>query len=190
MHRTHLLTLLAEHVPTDDKEAADVAFIQRFVQTHSDCFGKANPLGHITGSAYIIDPAGRFLLTHHAKLKRWLQVGGHSDPHEHDPLQTALREAQEESGLSDLRLLRATPIDIDVHRIPERRKGERVEPAHDHLDIRYALLTQAPEQITLTAESLDLGWFALDELPGLGLDSAALRAAHKTHACWRASTCQ
>ena len=180
MHRTHLLALLDAHPAADAAEATDVAHIKRFVTDHADCFGKANPLGHITGSAYIVDPAGRFLMTHHAKLGRWLQVGGHSDLHEHDPLQTALREAREESGLTDLRPLQTAPIDIDVHRIPERRKSSGVvEPAHDHLDLRYALITQAPTEICITAESSDLQWFAFEALPELALDSAAMRAANK-----------
>ena len=33
---------------------------------------------------------------------RWLQVGGHGDPGETDPLAIALREAREETGLTDL----------------------------------------------------------------------------------------
>ena len=32
----------------------------------------------------------------------WLQVGGHADPGESDPLRIALREAREETGLTDL----------------------------------------------------------------------------------------
>lgn len=180
MHRAHLLHLLADHAPTDAKERADRDHIHRFVATHADCFGKANAVGHITGSAFIVDPAGRFLLTHHAKLHRWLQVGGHSDPDEFDPLQTALREAREESGLTDLVPLRPTPIDVDVHRIPRRvKRSGAIEAAHDHLDIRYAFRTRSPASIRLTDESNDLRWFAFEALATLGLDAAAMRAAHK-----------
>lgn len=186
MHRTHLIALLDAHRATDDAEAADVAHIKHFVADHPDCFGKTNPRGHITGSAYIVDSTGRFLMTHHAKLGRWLQVGGHSDAHEHDPLQTALREAVEESGLTDLRPLSAAPIDIDVHRIPERRRrrvGQQasgvVEPAHDHLDLRYALITATPEAICITPESTDLQWFAFEALAALDLDAASMRAVRK-----------
>lgn len=180
MHRAPLLEILQAHPPADAAEGADRDHIIAFVRRHPDCFGKANPLGHITGSAFVLDPAGRFLLTHHAKLDRWLQVGGHSDPDEHDPLQTALREAREESGLVDLIPARATPLDVDVHRIPARTKASGVtEAAHDHLDIRYLLFTRSPEAIRCTAESTDLRWFAFEELAGLGLDAATLRAAQK-----------
>ena len=89
-------------------------------------------MGHITGSAWVVDIAGnRVLLADHAKLGRWLQPGGHSDG-DPDTLAVALREAREESGL-DVRALDDAIFDIDVHRIPAR--GD--EPAHLHFDVRF-----------------------------------------------------
>lgn len=179
--RRLILSLLAEHAPADAAEAADVAFVARFVAAHPDCFGKANPAGHITASAFVLDPRGRLLLTRHRKLRRWLQVGGHSDPHEFDPARTALREATEESGLPDLRFhpaLGRRPLDVDVHRIPARG----AEPAHDHLDLRYALITARPEALAITDESDDLRWFDLDAVADLGVDAAVRRVLDKLRA--------
>lgn len=176
--RQLLLGILAEHAPADDAEADDVAFIDAFVRAHAQCFGKADPEGHITASAFVLDPSGRLLMTLHRKLNRWLQVGGHSDPDEVDPARTALREATEESGLTDLRFhpgIGRRPLDIDVHRIPARRH----EPAHDHLDIRYALYTAQPEAIAITDESEALRWFDLDAVEALGVDAAVVRVLDK-----------
>lgn len=182
--RRTLLDLLDAHPAADDAEAADVAFVRDFVRTHPRCFGKADPEGHITASAFVLDPAGRLLMTLHGKLGRWLQVGGHSDPDEFDPAETALREAQEESGLPDLVFHPATgrrPLDVDVHRIPARRS----EPAHDHLDIRYALLTGRPDALSITDESDDLRWFDLETVATLGVDDAVLRVLGKLRALGR-----
>lgn len=182
--RRPLLELLAAHPCADEAEAADVHRIAAFVAAHPDCFGKANPVAHITASAFVLDPAGRVLLTHHKKLARWLQLGGHSDPHEHDPAATALREATEESGLADLRFHPATgrrPIDVDAHRIPARK----AEAAHDHLDLRYALCTDDPAAITLTDESHALRWFTPAEMAELDVDPAFRRALAKVVALGR-----
>lgn len=176
--RRLLLELLAAHVSTDAAEAADVARIARFVAANADCFGRSNPVAHITASAFVLDPEGRVLLTHHKKLDRWLQLGGHGDPDEHDPAATALREAGEESGLVDLRFHPAIgrrPIDVDAHGIPARK----AEAAHDHLDIRYVLVTERPEAIGLTDESHDLRWFAPAEVCALDVDAGFRRALAK-----------
>ncbi len=175
MHRTVILERLAAHVAADAEEAADIEWITAFVRANANCFGRTNPQAHITGSAFVIDPAGRALLTHHAKLDRWLQVGGHSEPHEHDPWQTALREATEESGLDDLRLLSQAPIDIDAHRIPARK----AEAAHQHLDFRYLLRTQKPESTIVSEESHDLRWFTMAELVDMPFDDALHRAVRR-----------
>lgn len=176
--RRLILGLLAEHVPADAGEAADVRFVSDFVATHPRCFGKADPVGHITASAFVLDPDHRLLMTLHRKLGRWLQVGGHSDPDEFDPAETALREAREESGLPDLRFHPAIgrrPLDVDVHRIPARKR----DAAHDHLDIRFALLTERPDALAITDESDDLRWFTLDEVRFLGIDPAVHRVLDK-----------
>ena len=68
-----IIELLKAHRAMDDKEHADVEFIQTFAKEHAVVFGKSNPLGHITGSALVLDPSNRILLTFHGKLERWLQ---------------------------------------------------------------------------------------------------------------------
>ena len=108
-----------------------------FIGSTPDCFERTHAEGHMTGSAWLINPAGdKALLTLHHKLQRWMQTGGHADG-DPDTLRVALREAEEESGISGI-LPESTEIfDIDIHLIPARpAKGE---PAHYHYDVRYLL---------------------------------------------------
>ena len=105
---------------------------------------RSTPL-HVTGSALVVHPAsGRVLLRWHARQHAWLQVGGHGDPGEDDPFAVALREAGEETGLSDLVAWpdeRRAPVHLVIVPVPEG-KGE---PAHEHADIRYVLSTADPD---------------------------------------------
>ena len=89
------LAFLNAHRPLDEEERLDVERMKNFITRHPDCYGKQNSLGHVTGSAFVLDPEHRILLTFHGKLERWLQLGGHSDNEESSPAETALREARE-----------------------------------------------------------------------------------------------
>lgn len=124
-----------------------------FTDRHPDCLLRSCGPGHLTGSAMVLDPAtDRVLLIHHAKLGRWLQPGGHADGEGNLGL-VALTEATEETGLEGLRLV--TPaIDIDVHAIGARPG----EPAHDHLDLRFLVLSGPETRAVPNAETLGARW--------------------------------
>jgi 8-oxo-dGTP pyrophosphatase MutT (NUDIX family) len=177
--RVPLIEDLRRHAPADAREAFDLGRILDFISRHADPFDRKIAEGHLTGSAFVVSPAGdRVLLLRHRKLGRWLQPGGHADPGEAKGEAVALREATEETGIERLALHGSAPrpLDVDVHEIPAR--GE--DPAHLHLDLRYLVVT--PEGATLRRapeESDDLRWFTWDELPGLDLDAGVVRALGK-----------
>lgn len=131
--------------------------------------------GHITASCYILDDGGRLLLHHHRRLDRWLQMGGHLEAGEM-PVDAALREAAEESGLRDLRLAFDGIADLDVHVIP----AGRGEPEHRHFDVRYIARTGSPESIAMDAqESKALQWVDLDRAAVLMQGEESLRVLRK-----------
>jgi 8-oxo-dGTP pyrophosphatase MutT (NUDIX family) len=145
----------AERHPGDTHVAACLSFLGEASQP----FHREQADGHFTGSAWLVDASGkRVLLTHHRKLNRWLQLGGHADG-DSDLASVALREAIEESGLTGL-TVEGDIFDVDRHWIPERAH----EPGHWHYDVRYVVRTGANEQFAVSDESLDLAWVSIDEL--------------------------
>src|SRR5829696_373483 len=135
MHRRLVLTLLHAHAgrAVDPHEAAMTRDTIAFVEAHEDCLLRSCVPGHLTGSAWIVSPErARTLLTHHHKLDKWLQLGGHADG-ERDLLAAALREAREESGLIHIRAVAPEIFDVDRHWIPPRK----TEPGHYHYDLRF-----------------------------------------------------
>jgi 8-oxo-dGTP pyrophosphatase MutT (NUDIX family) len=167
----HTLTHYTKLYPA---EATVVARVRALVQRHADAFYRTCRPGHITGSAWIVSAdKQRCLLTHHAKLGRWLQLGGHADG-ERAVHRVALREAQEESGLVDFSFVQIEgqllPFDIDIHPIP----ASRVEAAHDHYDLRYLLIAGPDQPLRISPESKDLAWFSWAEVEQLS-DEAGLR---------------
>ncbi|MFE1688203.1 NUDIX hydrolase [Streptomyces albidoflavus] len=134
---------------------------------HPDGMYKPCEAGHLTASALVLDPShGQALLTLHRKLNMWLQMGGHCEPEDTSVARAALREATEESGIPGLELLPGGPVRLDRHAIPA--------PCNWHLDIQYAALAPAGAAAAISDESLDLRWFAYDEVAGVA-DASVVR---------------
>lgn len=145
----------AAHYPNDSHVVACMTFLEEAERP----FDRDHETGHFTGSAWLVDADGQHvLLTHHRKLKRWLQLGGHADG-DSDLAAVALREACEESGLTELSV---DPLifDVDRHWIPARND----EPGHWHYDVRYVVHARAREAFVVSDESLDLAWISIRAL--------------------------
>lgn len=176
MHRAPLLRLLAEYAARHPDEGEMTARYRDFVSAHPDCFERSLAVGHVTGAAWILDRSGtRVLLTHHRKLERWLQPGGHADG-DPDVLATAAREAWEETGLEGLVPAGETLFDLDIHPIPAR--GE--VPEHFHYDARFLFRATGNEDFIVSEESHDLAWVPLERLTDFTTEESLLRMARKT----------
>lgn len=164
------LALLDHYAQRHPEEAAAVAAFASFARSGQDVFARSRSDGHFTASCWLVSADGeRVLLTHHRKLDRWLQLGGHADG-EPDLVQVALREAEEESGLTGL-LIDAEIFDIDAHLIPARPN----EPAHVHWDVRFVVRCTGDERFAVSAESLALAWVTIAEVHGDAAADASLR---------------
>jgi len=153
---------------------------REFVASGEVLQGKANPRRHITASAWIVNPARtKALLTHHAKLGIWVQLGGHTDEGE-DWTEAALREAREESGLANLRLVQTGLFDLDIHPIPARNSGGQTTPAHDHYDLRFLVEADDALPLVVSDESHALAWVPLDRLEDYTTEESQLRMRFKT----------
>lgn len=154
-----LLDLLANYEITDPTQSILAAKFRELYLSEPNAFEHYFNQGHFTGSAWVVSQdAKRVLLTHHRKLNRWLQLGGHADGNL-DLRQVALREAEEESGLSGLNIESAI-FDLDLHAIP----AYGVEPAHWHYDVRFVVWAGVDEKFKVSSESHDLAWWPIDEV--------------------------
>lgn len=167
--RESLPSVFGSYSPASAKEHSDYELLKRLLWESPAPFDRHRyDPGHVTGSAFVLSADGAgLLLVHHAKLDRWLQPGGHAGWGEREPLEVALREAQEETGIRELSPVSLVPFDVDVHAIP----AHGAEPAHRHFDVRY--LFTAPDGVApkASSESREVRWFPLDEAAEAGDDS-------------------
>ena len=145
----------------DAADAQTRALFMEFARNHADCCERTCAPGHFTGSAWVVSADGeRALLLHHRKLDIWVQPGGHADG-EGDLASVALREAEEETGLSGLRV-EGGVFDLDRHEIPARG----AEPAHYHYDVRFVVRAGADEAFVVNEESHALAWLPVRDIAG------------------------
>ena len=178
MHRSGVLKLLRAHAARvlDPHEAAMTAETIRFVEEHVDCLLRSCVHGHLTGSAWIVSPdRTRTLLTHHLKLDKWLQLGGHADG-DADLRAVALREAREESGLADVRAVAPEIFDVDRHWIPPRKS----DPGHFHYDLRFLIEADPAAPLAISHESKDLAWVGITGVTALNPEESMARMVRKT----------
>ena len=174
MSHSDVIRQLTDYRQRFPLESGTIDRFEAFVRGEPRCFQRNCWAGHVTGSAWIVNaPQTHVLLTHHRKLNRWLQLGGHSDGDD-DPLRVACREAVEESGLvvapvSDLL------FDIDIHLIPARMD----DPAHHHFDARFALRAIGDDAFLVSDESHALRWVRIDEIDAFTTEPSMLRMARK-----------
>ena len=153
-----LAGLLERYQPEGDTETADIQRVRALARTVADPYRRDLPL-HVTASALIVHPpTGRVLLRWHQRQQAWLQVGGHGDPGETDLLAIVAREAEEETGLTDLVPWPDGSIrHVAIVEVPPG-KGE---PAHEHADIRFFMATQTPGAIRPENANAQLKWLTL-----------------------------
>ena len=169
---------LARYAGRWPDESATVALFAELLGDAHDPFLRERQAGHFTASCWLVDRRGeRVLLTHHRKLGLWLQLGGHADG-ERDLRIAALKEAEEESGLRELRIEDAI-FDLDRHWIPEHKDV----PAHWHYDVRYVVHAQGSESYVVSDESHDLAWRDIAQLAN---DEAADESVRRMAGKWLA----
>jgi len=162
MHRKFLYELLEKYEPSPEEEPFKKEMVS-FITNNPDCFERTLKVGHITASCWLIKyDNSKALLTHHTKLDKWFQLGGHCDG-DSDVLAVALKEASEESGLENIQPVTNGIFDIDIHLIPDTPK----EKAHYHYDVRFLLRATKNEPLKRSHESKSLKWVGKDisELP-------------------------
>jgi 8-oxo-dGTP pyrophosphatase MutT (NUDIX family) len=165
---------LRQWAPPDRDQARQQVMFLDFLTSRTDGHLRSCPEGHLIGSAMVLDPRARkVLLQLHPLVGLWIELGGHCEPGDQSTADTAQREIQEESGLTNIAVC---PVPIELEAFPD--DCPRGVP-NRHYAVRYAAVADSTETVTITDESEDLRWFEVNALPrrlGLGVRRYILRS--------------
>jgi 8-oxo-dGTP pyrophosphatase MutT (NUDIX family) len=178
MHRQELLTLLDDYHTRFMEESAYVQRGLSFVSNHPDCFDRNLIPAHVTGSAWVVNPARtHVLILHHRKHDQWFQPGGHADG-DADILRVALRETEEESGVDakHIKLLDNKIFDLDIHNIP----AIEGVPRHEHIDVRFLVEINDTLPVPGNDESHEILWVPLHTVSRFNNNRSTYRMVEKT----------
>lgn len=166
------------HAPSPEQEQLRLRYLGHLDDHPDDGWSRGCAGAHLTASSLVCSADGQVLLTLHAKLRRWLQTGGHIEADDVSLPAAAAREAEEESGLEGL-VLDADPLLLSRHQL-----SCGGQPSF-HLDVQFLLTTPVATPPVFGAESLDVRWFPHGELPEVDASVHELVEAAGRRLGWR-----
>lgn len=159
-----LMQALENYRPWNPQEIVDRRRLLACLQTQPEVFTRQNQAMHMTASAWIVSPdRARVLMAWHNVYKSWSWLGGHADS-DTNLLRVALREAREESGLTEVRPVTESIFSVEILTVDGHEKRGEYVGSHLHLNVTYLLEADDRQALVICPEeNSGVRWFSLDE---------------------------
>lgn len=156
---------ILKYKPYNEQEEIDKEMLLEYIDTFKDVLTRENRMCHFTASNWIINKQRtKILMAYHNIYKSWAWTGGHVDGNE-NLLEVALKEATEETGLKNLKVLSDGIYGIEILTVNSHIKRGKFVPAHLHLDCCFLLEADEDEELKIKEdENSGVKWFDIDEI--------------------------
>ena len=155
---------LLSYQPFNEQEEKDREVMLALLDTQPDIFDRKNRVAHFAASAWLVNQAhDKVLMIYHNIYRSWAWTGGHADG-DQDLLHVALKEAREETGITNLKPVSEGIFSLEMLTVDGHVKRGEYVSSHLHANVTYLL--EADEADTLHIkpdENSGVRWFALDE---------------------------
>ena len=150
--------------PFNEQERADKEMMLEYMNTFEDVLTRENKMCHSTASSWIVNKERtKVLMIYHNIYQSWAWTGGHSDGDE-NLLHVALKEAEEESGLKNLKVLSDGIYSLEIVTVDCHTKNGKFVPSHLHLDCCYLLEADENEPLRIKEdENSGVKWIDIDK---------------------------
>ena len=159
-----LIEEIEKYEPFNEMEERDKELILRALRREENVFSRENSLCHMTASAWISSPdRTKVLMAYHNIYDSWSWLGGHADG-DTDLLRVALKEAEEESGLSKVKPLMQDIFSLEVLTVDGHMKKGKYVSSHLHLNVTYLLEADDREMVRAKEdENRGVRWFSPED---------------------------
>lgn len=160
-----LIAQVMNYITVNGQEETDKNTLLHWLQSGEDISIRENLVGHLTASAWVVTPdREKVLMAYHKLYGSWAWLGGHADG-DWDLCRVAEKEAREESGIRELKLVSEEPISLEILPVNGHEKKGKYVPCHLHLNLTY-LFEAAPDQDLQCKpdENTGVAWLDMDSL--------------------------
>lgn len=156
---------IEKYVPYDEVEAKDKEVILKYMNTFDNLLVRDNEFAHFTASNWIVNKERtKVLMIYHNIYKTWAWTGGHSDGEE-DLLKVALKEAEEETGIKNFKLLSDGIYSIEILGVSAHEKRGKRVATHLHLDCCFLLEADEKDAIRIKEdENSGIEWVNIEDV--------------------------
>ena len=156
---------IKNYIPVNEQESKDKEIIIDFINKNEDVLTRENEVAHLTSSGFIVNKnRDKVLMIHHNIYNSWGWTGGHADG-DSDLLEVAIKEAKEETGITNVRPIIDDICCIDILTVKGHiKKGKYVAP-HLHLSVAYVLEADEAEEVKVKEdENSGVKWVDIDRV--------------------------
>ena len=155
---------IENYLPYNCEEKKDKEIILKYMDSFPDVVTRSNEIGHLTSSCWLVnEDRSKVLMIYHNIYNSWSWTGGHADGDE-DLLNVSLKEAREETGIENIKILSDEIFSLEVLCVDGHMKNGKYVASHIHLNVTYLLCADENEMTRIKEdENSDVRWFELDE---------------------------
>ncbi len=158
-----MLDLIKNYIPKNEQEKIDRLAMIQFIENNENYLDRSNLVGHMSSSAIIVNETmDKVLFAHHNIYDSWGWVGGHNDG-DSDPLHVAVKEAKEETGISNIRTYSDDIFLLDVIYVFNHIKNGNYINDHIHLNTTYLMIADENDELSIKPdENSGVAWFDIE----------------------------
>lgn len=156
---------IEKYIPFNEQEKCDKKIMINCIETFKDVLTRNNKICHFTASNWIVNKdRTKVLMIYHNIYKSWAWTGGHADG-DSNLLNVALKEAKEETGLSNLKSLNDEIFGIQILTVDSHIKKQKYISSHLHLDCCFLLEADENEPLRIKEEeNSDIRWVDINRV--------------------------